>query len=118
MTITRRAVLESDQPLLFELYAGTRQAELSLVPWTNAQKQAFLQMQFAAQTEGYRNARPHATQDIICIDGRAVGRLYVDRLPDCLHIVDIMIAPEFRNAGIGSQVLKGILAEADRGGKR
>jgi GNAT superfamily N-acetyltransferase len=118
MTITLRSVLESDRSLLFELYAGTRQAELSQAPWTEAQKQAFLEMQFAAQTEGYRNARPDATHEMICMDERAVGRLYLDRLADRLHIVDITVAPESRNLGIGSEVLKAILAEADRGGKR
>ena len=117
MTITLRPVLESDRHLLFDLYASTRQAELAQVPWTGAQKQAFLEMQFAAQTEGYRTRRPNAAHEMICRNEVAVGRLYIDRLPDRLHIVDITVAPESRNAGIGSAVLKGILAEADRSGK-
>lgn len=117
MTITLRPVLESDRPLLFELYASTRQAELAQVPWTDAQKHAFLAMQFAAQTEGYRAKSPHATHQMICVEERAVGRLYLDRLPDRLHIMDITVASDLRNAGIGSEVLNGILAEADRDGK-
>ncbi len=117
MTITLRPVLESDRPLLFELYASTRQAEMEQVPWTHAQQHAFLAIQFAAQTEGYRAKSPHAAHEMICVDERPVGRLYLDRLPDRLHIMDITVAPELRNAGIGSEVLAGILAEADREGK-
>jgi len=117
MIVTLRPVLETDQHLLFEWYAGTRQAELAHVPWTDAQKQAFLQMQFAAQAESYRTRRPNAVQQIICVDGVPVGRLYLDRLPQRLHIVDITVTAASRNAGIGSQVLHGILADADRTGK-
>jgi ribosomal protein S18 acetylase RimI-like enzyme len=117
MTIALRPVLESDRPFLFELYACTRQAELAQVPWTAAQKHAFLEMQFAGQSEGYRTTHPNATHEMICVEERAVGRLYLDRQAGCLHILDITIDPESRNAGIGSAVLNGILAEADRSGK-
>ena len=51
MTITLRPAVESDRPLLFKLYASTREEEMQRVPWTEAQKQAFLEMQFNGQTE-------------------------------------------------------------------
>ena len=51
MTITLRPAVESNRPLLFELYASTREEEMQRVPWTEAQKQAFLEMQFNGQTE-------------------------------------------------------------------
>jgi ribosomal protein S18 acetylase RimI-like enzyme len=117
MTIALREALESDRPLLFQLYASTRQEELARVPWTDAQKQAFLEMQFAAQVRGYAASNPDATHEVICADGLAVGRLYLDRRPDCLHIMDITIAPESRSAGIGSEVLRRLLEEADHAGK-
>ena len=117
MTIVLRPVLEADRPFLFELYFSTRQAELAQAPWTAVQKHAFVEMQFAAQTEGYRTTHPDAAHEIISVEERAVGRLYLDRRAGYLHILDITIDPESRNAGIGSAVLKGILAEADRSGK-
>src|SRR5262249_12336638 len=109
MTVTRRPVVESDTPLLFALYSSTRQEELSLVPWPAAQKQAFLEMQFAGQVEGYRTTHPDATHEMICLDGRPVGRIYWNRSSDALHILDITVAPEFRNQGIGSAVLNEFL---------
>uniref|UniRef100_Q02CQ6 GCN5-related N-acetyltransferase n=1 Tax=Solibacter usitatus (strain Ellin6076) TaxID=234267 RepID=Q02CQ6_SOLUE len=118
MSITLRPVLESDRPRLFDLYSATRQAELAQVPWTPAQKRAFVEMQFAAQAEGYRTTHPNATHEMICVGESAVGRLYLDRQPGCLHILDITVAPESRNSGIGSEVLSGIIAEADRAAKR
>jgi len=115
--ITLRAVCPADEPFLFELYASAREFEMAQVPWTPAQKQAFLEMQFAAQTRSYAAANPDATHEVILREGEAAGRLYLARRPDRLHILDITIAPSLRNAGIGSAVLQGILEEADRAGK-
>jgi ribosomal protein S18 acetylase RimI-like enzyme len=118
MAITLRPVIDSDRPLLFDLYASTREEELARVPWSDSQKHTFLEMQFTGQTEGYRATHPNATHEMICVNDRAVGRLYLDRCSGGLHIMDITVAPESRNAGIGSDVLNGLLSEADREGKR
>jgi ribosomal protein S18 acetylase RimI-like enzyme len=115
--VTLRPVSESDEPVLFQLYASTRERELSQVPWTEAQKQAFLEMQFAAQTRSYASSYPGAGHLMICIGDRPVGRLYLARLADRFHILDITIDPRSRNAGHGSEVLKQVLEEADRAEK-
>jgi ribosomal protein S18 acetylase RimI-like enzyme len=114
MRITLRPVGESDETLLFRLYASTREYELSQVPWTGDQKHAFLTMQYAAQTHSYASSYPEATHDMICVEERPVGRIYLARLPDRWHILDITIDPASRNRGIGSAVLRQILEEADR----
>ena len=44
-------------------------------------------------------------------------RLYVDRQPDEIRIIDIALLPAFRNAGIGSSILRDLLGEGDRTGK-
>ena len=116
MTIELRPVAEADRSLLFDLYASTRELELSQVPWTAEQKHTFLEMQFAAQTSGYAATYPHATHEIICVDGEPAGRLYLNR-GERFHILDITIAPARRNTRIGSEVLRRILEEAEREGK-
>jgi len=112
MRISLRPVRESDDPFLFELYAGTRASEMAVVPWTDAQKRAFLQMQFAAQKNSYAKEYPDAQHALICSDEQPVGRLYLARCQDCFHILDITVADQYRNKGIGSSVLKEILQEA------
>lgn len=112
--ITRRPASESDRPFLLSLYADVREPELALTPWTPEQKHAFVEMQFNSQTVGYRDAYPQAAHEIVCAAGRDVGRIYWSRNTDCLHILDIIIAPPSRNLGIGSYVLREILEEADR----
>jgi len=87
------------------------------VPWTVAQKRAFVESQFEAQTSGYAATHPLATHEILLENGTPVGRLYLSCEPARIHIMDITIAPAARNAGIGSEILHEILAEADQTGK-
>jgi ribosomal protein S18 acetylase RimI-like enzyme len=112
--VQRRPVGESDRAFLLSLYAVVREPELALTPWTPEQKHAFVEMQFNAQTVGYRDAHPRASHEIICAGGRDVGRIYWSHDKDCLHVLDITIAPLSRNLGMGSCVLRDILEEADR----
>jgi len=113
MRITLRPVCEADDPFLFELYTSTRAYEMGLVPWTDAQKLAFLQMQFAAQRSSYASEYPNAKHTVICSDDDPVGRLYLHRGQDTYHILDITLAERQRNKGTGSAVLREILREAD-----
>jgi RimJ/RimL family protein N-acetyltransferase len=112
-----RNVCESDEAFLFELYASTREMEMAQVPWTEDQKRAFLEMQFAAQKRSYAAMYPDAVHQIIVHDQQPVGRLYLARQAGSYHILDITIAADWRGSGIGSAVLKEILDEADGVGK-
>ncbi len=112
-----RPIQAEDEALLFEIYASTRTEEMALVDWSDAQKEAFLRMQFAAQHQHYQNVFPDARFDIILSDDRPIGRLYVDRRPDEIRIVDIALLPEARNQGVGSSLVKELLAEARDAGK-
>ena len=117
MTITLRPVCESDDAFLLALYASTRESELALTPWSEDQKRAFVQSQFAAQKQHYAANNPGAAHDVIYADGEPAGRLYLARRTAAFHILDITIAPAQRNQGIGSEMLRRILAEAGEAGK-
>lgn len=115
--ITLRPVTEADQDFLLTAYSSTRAAEMAMVPWSAEQKDAFVKGQFAAQTHHYAAAYPGASHEIICCDGVAAGRLFLDRGAQGFHILDVTILPLFRNAGIGSWVLRRILEEAGSNGQ-
>jgi len=110
--ITLRPVTESDEEFLLAVYASTRAEEMERVPWTAEQKDAFVRMQFAAQKSHYAAEYPRASHDVICVDGTPVGRIYLDRDAGKLHILDITVLPQRRNAGIGSFLLRQLLQEA------
>jgi ribosomal protein S18 acetylase RimI-like enzyme len=110
--IALRASTAADEPFLREVYAGTRADELAIVPWSDEQKAAFLDMQFRAQHTYYHQHMPEAAYDIILEDGVAVGRLYVDCGRDDIHIVDIALLPQSRNRGIGVHLMRQIMEDA------
>ena len=115
--ITLRPVTEADDAFLLSVYASTRAAELDRVPWTAEQKDAFVRMQFDAQKTHYAAQEPGANHDIICLDSTPVGRLYLARRAEGLHILDITVLPQYRNQGIGAILLRRLQNEAATAGK-
>jgi len=111
-TISTRPVQRDDATLLLELYASTRAEELALVPWTDEQRQAFVRLQFAAQQDHYRKQYPLAIHEIVLVNERPIGQLYVARLEHEMRIIDFTIMPDQRNAGVGSVLLRRLLNEA------
>jgi ribosomal protein S18 acetylase RimI-like enzyme len=73
-------------------------------------------MQFQAQHVYYQEHYAQAAFDVIEQDGEAIGRLYVDRRPDEIRIVDIALLPSHRRQGIGSAFLRDLLDEGARAG--
>jgi ribosomal protein S18 acetylase RimI-like enzyme len=110
--VALRAATESDREFLVGVYGSTRDEELSVVEWAPGQREAFVRMQFDAQDEEYRRRNPQGTFDVIELGGRRAGRLYVDRRPDDIRIVDIALLPEFRDAGVGGQLIAQLMDEA------
>jgi len=116
-TATLRAVAPDDEEILYRIYASTRTEELAPVPWTDAQKEVFLRMQFRAQSQDYAANYPDAAFQMILVDGAPAGRLYVDRRQDELLVVDIALLPEHRGSGVGGALLRDLQAEAAAAGK-
>jgi ribosomal protein S18 acetylase RimI-like enzyme len=112
-----RAVVPEDSAFLSALYASTRSEELAVVPWDDAHKDTFLRMQFDAQDAWYREHYSDASLDVNEVDGVPAGRLYVHRGDSELRIVDISLLSKYRGRGIGTSLLRDLLAEADAAGK-
>lgn len=111
--VTLRSVVPADGPFLAALYASTRVTELAAVPWDAATRRAFLAQQLAAQTASWSTTFPELDRLLVVVDGRPAGRLYVDRAPTLLHLVDIALLPGLRGRGIGSVLLTRLIGEAD-----
>jgi GNAT superfamily N-acetyltransferase len=115
--LTFRPIADADLPFLSHLYASTRTEELAVTPWSEAQKAAFLQMQFEAQHTHYQT-HYHGT-DFLLIEreGAPIGRLYLARWEAEHRIVDIALLPEHRRKGLGEALLRDLLDEAAVAGK-
>ncbi|KAA3451337.1 GNAT family N-acetyltransferase [Mesorhizobium sp. SARCC-RB16n] len=115
--LTFRPITDDDLPFLAGVYASTRAEELTLTSWTEAQKAAFLDMQFQAQHAHYRKYYPNADWLVTMHAGSDVGRLYIERWPGEHRIIDITFLPAFRGKGLGSALLADLIDEAGAVGK-
>lgn len=104
-----RPISSADTDFLFRVYASTRLEELALLDWGDAQKEAFLKMQFEAQHTYYMEQFPNAGFHILVYDDIDVGRLYLDLKTDEIRIIDIALIPTFRGQGLGTSCMNAIL---------
>lgn len=109
-----RPFTQDDLVFLYQVYAGTRQEEMARTGWSETQVDEFLRMQFQLQHVQYQENFPRAAFDIIHVDDTAVGRLYVDRGPRDILIIDLALLPAFRRQGIGSAIFRDLIDESEK----
>lgn len=99
--VSVRPELPGDLDFSASLYALTREAELTAVDWSDAQKLAFCRQQFDAQFTHYRQHYPAAQFLIIEQQSQPVGRLYFEQTAKELRLMEITLLTAARNRGIG-----------------
>lgn len=114
--ITLRPASDDELPFLSAVYADSRAEELQVVPWSAEQKADFLRMQFEAQHKYYHMQYPDADYDLVLRDGTPIGRLYVDRAPNEIRVMDIALLADYRGHGIGTSLIRAIMDEASAAG--
>ena len=115
--ITLRPVHTDDEDFLFRLYASTREDELKALRglnWDAGQIDAFLRMQFKAQAAAYSQQYGLSGSHIVLLNDDVMGRFYLYHSAEVIRVVDISLLPDYRNRGIGSSLLRGVLAEAEQ----
>ncbi|MGH9459370.1 MAG: GNAT family N-acetyltransferase [Thermoanaerobaculia bacterium] len=117
VTVTLRPATDADYAFLRRLYASTREEELRRFPFDDAQKETFLDQQFAAQYAHYGAHYPTCERNIVELDGRPAGRLWIDEWDDQIRLVDVALVPEARGSGIGTMLLRDVLGRGARARK-
>lgn len=112
--ITLQPVEPGDEGFLLLLYGSTRADEMALVNWSKEQKDAFIKMQYDAQTHHYHIHFPQAEYLIIKNEGIPIGRLITHRSEKQILLIDIALLPNYRNLGIGTVLMKELMNEAGR----
>jgi ribosomal protein S18 acetylase RimI-like enzyme len=115
--LTFRPIAKADLPFLSRLYASTRAEELAVLPWSDAQKAAFLEQQFRAQHTHYQEYYKQADWLVTMRASEDIGRLYIERWPSQHCIIDIALLPAHRDRGFGAALLRDLMDEAGACGK-
>src|SRR5687768_15980380 len=112
LELALRPECSDDEPLLYNLYASTREEELALTDWNAATRESFLRMQFKAQSAGYREMFPEGEFAVVLASGVPVGRLVVNRTTEETRVVDLIISPANQNRGIGTALMTQLIDES------
>jgi ribosomal protein S18 acetylase RimI-like enzyme len=111
-----RPVAPEDEEFLFGVYLSTRERELAQAEWAEGQKEQFVRWQFGLQRREDDARFPDAEYDVILVDGRPAGRIWVGSDGTQIRLLDIALLPEFQNRGAGKLLLRRLMESARRAG--
>jgi ribosomal protein S18 acetylase RimI-like enzyme len=114
LPVALRLAGPGDEPLLRQVFAGTRRAEVEALGAGPA-ADAFLATQYELQLRGVRASSPDVEVLVIELDGRPVGRVLLGRGPNelDLDLADIAVLEADRRRGIGEATMRLLAAIAD-----
>jgi ribosomal protein S18 acetylase RimI-like enzyme len=114
LAFSLRPAEPADADFEHALYASTRD---DLRPLGPEVFDGLVGMQFRAQTMSIRLEHPNAERKIVLVENAPVGRLIIDGAGDHIEVIDVALLPQYRGHGIGTSLLRGVLAQADRMGR-
>lgn len=101
---TLRLARPDDGDFLFALFCSTR-TEFALLPLPKAQLEQLIRQQYEWQQKSYISQYPDAGNWIIETQSGPVGKIMLSQLASLVHIIDFIVAPDWRSRGIGSIIL-------------
>jgi GNAT superfamily N-acetyltransferase len=117
-SVTLRPVTAGDEEFLLTVYTSTRADELAQVNWQPGQKESFVRWQFELQRKEYDARYPNARYQVILVNNQPAGRIWVGEDETQIRLLDIGLLEEFQNRGVGTFLLKRLIAEAIAAKKR
>jgi ribosomal protein S18 acetylase RimI-like enzyme len=111
--LSLRPAQMGDDEFLFQLFVERNTARFAPLGWSDTQLRSMLQMQYRARVAGYAQQFANLERFVICIaDQQPIGEVLLYRTNQEMRIVDICISDEYREQGIGTQVLSELQREA------
>jgi ribosomal protein S18 acetylase RimI-like enzyme len=99
------------------LYESTHERELAVMNLDPGQRQAFIQMQLAAQRLHYERGFPGAQHHVVLVDSAPAGTLWLWATAMEIYVLDIAVLPTHRGAGLGTRLMSDLMADAASSGK-
>jgi ribosomal protein S18 acetylase RimI-like enzyme len=113
-TITLRPAAQQDENFLYNLYKLSRVDEFSMTGIGEQQFDMLMRMQYTARKMTYENNYPVSSHSIVVVDGTEAGQIWVFSDARQYRVIDIAIAGAFQNQGVGSSLMKSLIAQATR----
>jgi ribosomal protein S18 acetylase RimI-like enzyme len=113
----RRESPADDEVFLRRLVTETVALELGADRWPEPMRSHLLNLQYQNRRMGPRAGFPAGESHIILLDGAPAGWLFLANMDHEIHIVEIMVAPEWRSRGVGGEAIRQVFARASAAGK-
>jgi ribosomal protein S18 acetylase RimI-like enzyme len=114
--ITLRPAAEQDEPFLYQLYKLSRVEEFAMTGISEMHFDLVIQMQYSARKAAYESNYPEACRSVVSVDGADAGQIWVSTDKTQYRVIDIALAGQFQNQGIGASLMKDLIAEASGAG--
>lgn len=115
-TIALRPATEQDEPFFYRIYKLSRVEEFAVTGISETHFDLVMRMQYSARKGAYESNYPGSSRMMVSADGADAGQIWVSRDDTQYRVIDIAIAGEFQNRGIGTSLMKDLIAEARRTG--
>lgn len=114
--LTLEPIVPAHQELVYAIFLASHPELTGIEGMAEDQLQGLCRLQFAIRQEQLRQLYPAAERNLILLDGVAAGLISIDLGSD-IRIMEIGLLAKYRRQGIGSHVLKNIIAKANTLGK-
>ena len=111
-SIELKPATADDEKFLVTVYKSSRGDDLRELGWDEDRVNEFLEMQYQAQRTFDQTDHAQASDQIILLAGKPVGRLFVESTADEVRCVDLSLLPEFRTCGIGTFLVRKLQRQA------
>jgi ribosomal protein S18 acetylase RimI-like enzyme len=106
-----------DEAFLRRLVMETIALELGADRWPEPMRSHLLNLQYKNRRMGPRAGFPAGESHIILLDGEPAGWIFFANMEHEIHIVEIMVRPEWRSRGVGGDAVRQVCALASAAGK-
>ncbi|MGA7234091.1 MAG: GNAT family N-acetyltransferase [Bryobacteraceae bacterium] len=112
MNVRLRLESASDELFVRRLIVETIAHELGAAAWPEPMRSHLLGIQYNGRRQSNCSKFPESASYIVEADAEDSGWLVTTTLPDEIRLVEIMVLTVLRGNGIGTSVIRGILADA------
>lgn len=104
-------IKKSDEEILFEIFKAGRPDLFQFIEMDPSRNNPLLWQQFKL-SQSYDSGQAEEERFLIRLGDEIVGKLYLRKKINCTEVVSIVILPQFRCRGIGTSLLRNIIADA------
>src|ERR1043165_1818198 len=113
-SVSLRAIAPEDSAFLLTLYKSSRGDDLRGLGWDEERISEFLDMQYEAQQRFHTSEYKKPVDQIVLRGDEAVGRFTFEPREHEIRGVDLPLLPQYRDAGIGTRLIRELQTEAKK----